>query len=180
MPRNAFSCAAAHYAFFAAVIGVEHKAFEGIDAPLAPSDLEKGADNGSHHVSEESVRADGELPVVFHSLPVGICPPACAECGFVTLPKCFSDGADGCLAVRSDLFETAEVVPAAERFRGKVHFSEIQVGIGVHVGEGFDERVFDPMQKICIFAFVCVKSGMEIFVCLRYGVNYYRPGENGI
>ena len=67
MPRNAFSCAAAHYAFFAAVIGVEHKALERFGAPFAPPNLKKGADNGSHHVPEESVRADGELPVVFPS-----------------------------------------------------------------------------------------------------------------
>lgn len=177
MPRRALSCSAAHYRFLSIFIGIQHEGCEIFKASLASAHFQKGAYHGPYHVAEEPVCGNAEIPIcsVGSRLHARGAYDRCVL-GPISFRHCAYRG----LAVGSAFLEASEIVSSDKQGGRFVHKFEIKSGIGVQAGVALHERVFDPVQKICIFAIYCVKPRMESLFGFFYAEDRDGMRQNGI
>ena len=112
---------------------------EVFERETAPPHFEQGADDGAHHVAQETVRLDGEDELAAGVLPTG-----------------FHEVADVGLHVGVQLGETGEVLVPREDGAGLVHEPDVRQGIAP-VGELAGEGVLRFVEII----FVGAREGRE-------------------
>ena len=125
--------------------------------------LDEGADDGAHHIAQETVGTDGEYPLaVILAFPLGV-----------------GDTAVVGLDVGVQLGEGGEVDIVQQSGCGLIHQVKIQIGWALPA-QGVAERILTGDSEVLVGAAGGVKAGMGLVMDGRDAVDGYVGRQQGI